>query len=499
MNAELNHILLVEDEEAHVELVCRAFEPHRDRFHLTVAGSLAEARACLSECLPHLIIADLGLPDGLGTGLLPAEGEEFTVPLVVMTAQGDQAAAVNAMKAGALDYLVKSEEVLADTPHMAERVLREWNHITERRKSEEELTVLYDISRILSELGDYESKASRVMEKLTQSTGGDWASLRIERDNEPGLHLMAAAGPALSTSSPVPVLTDTRLLAFEALREGKIIVANNYSMEPNALPHLVDLGMKSIVLVPIKAGGHIWGLVNVVSKEINHFSPKLVRLLTAVGEGLGSLLENSRLQDETEKAHQAQAQLALESQLMAEIGQAIGSSLDIEDVYARFAELVRNILPFDWITINTVDNQTGTTTLAYVTGVDVPGRGAGTSVPLTGTFTEQVMQSSEGIIFQPDNLEREASIIQGLTPYFQIGCRSFLGVPLISRGEVIAVLNLVSTLPQAYSAQNLDLAVAIGQQIAGAIANAQQFAERRLLEKETRIVANLGRIVSQKD
>ncbi len=241
MNEQFAHILLVEDEEAHVELVRRAFEPHLDRFHLTVATSLAEAQACLSEFLPHLIIADLGLPDGLGTGLLPAEGEELTVPLVVMTAQGDQAAAVNAMKAGALDYLVKSKEVLADMPHMAERVLREWNHITERRKSEEELTVLYDISRILSELGDYESKASRVMERLAQSTGGDWASLRIERDNEPGLHLVTAAGPALSKGSLLPVITDTGLLAFEALREGKIIVANNYPMEPNSLELLVYL------------------------------------------------------------------------------------------------------------------------------------------------------------------------------------------------------------------------------------------------------------------
>ena len=132
MNQQVTHILLVEDEEDHAELVRLAFEAHQERFHLTIAGSVAEA-------VPHLIITDLGLPDGLGTSLLPAEGEKRTFPLIVMTAQGDQAAAVEAMKAGAMDYLVKSGEVLADTPHISERVLREWHSITERQAAEEEL------------------------------------------------------------------------------------------------------------------------------------------------------------------------------------------------------------------------------------------------------------------------------------------------------------------------------------------------------------------------
>jgi PAS domain S-box-containing protein len=43
------------------------------------------------------------------------------------------------MKAGALDYVVKSEAVLADSPHIAERALREWEHVTELRRAEEAL------------------------------------------------------------------------------------------------------------------------------------------------------------------------------------------------------------------------------------------------------------------------------------------------------------------------------------------------------------------------
>jgi PAS domain S-box-containing protein len=132
-------ILLVEDEEAHAEMARRAFAAHGGRFHLTIAGSLAEARTRLAEASPSLVIADLRLPDGLGTDLMPAKVNGHVVPLVVMTSQGDERAAVESMKAGALDYVVKSDAVLAEAPHIAERALREWENISERRRTEEAL------------------------------------------------------------------------------------------------------------------------------------------------------------------------------------------------------------------------------------------------------------------------------------------------------------------------------------------------------------------------
>ena len=360
----------------------------------------------------------------------------------------------------------------------------------------EELTVLYDISQIFSQLGDFESKTTRVMERMAQSSGADWATLRMPKEDQPGLHLLAAAGPAVAESPPIPVFTEAQTLSTAAFTEGRTIVIDDYVATPSHSQTLVDLGMQSMVILPIRVEGRTVALVTVISKDKRYFTPRLVGLLTAVGGGLGTLLENSMLHDENQQSDRAQRRLAQESQVMTEIGQEISSSLEIEEVYERFAELVRKILPFDWITINTVDMQSGTTTLAYVTGVEIPGRATGTLVPLAGTFTERVMQSSEGLTFQPDDLKREASVIPGLMPYFEAECRSFLGVPLLSRGEVIAVLNMVSTLPQAYSAQDLDLAMAIGQQIAGAIANAQQYAERRRSEQETRILADLGRIIS---
>jgi signal transduction histidine kinase/response regulator of citrate/malate metabolism len=145
MGESIAHILVVEDEEAHAELIRRAFAAHAGRFHLTIVNNLRKAHACLVESRPDLVIADLLLPDGRGIELLPAK-ERLPFPMVVMTSFGNEQVAVEAIKAGALDYVVKSVTALTDMPHIAERALREWRHIVERWRAEQVQAAIYRIS-----------------------------------------------------------------------------------------------------------------------------------------------------------------------------------------------------------------------------------------------------------------------------------------------------------------------------------------------------------------
>ena len=58
------HILLIEDDPSHAELIQRAFEDRGNEFNLTIANTLDEARQHLKRFKPTLIIADWRLPDG---------------------------------------------------------------------------------------------------------------------------------------------------------------------------------------------------------------------------------------------------------------------------------------------------------------------------------------------------------------------------------------------------------------------------------------------------
>lgn len=145
-------VLVVEDEEAHAELARRAFEAHGKRYQVSVAASVKEAVALLSRADPDLVLSDWRLPDGRGTDLFPER--EAPIPVVVMTSHGDEHVAVEVMKSGALDYVIKSEEAFGELPHVVERALREWQLMRDRERSRRRLQAQYEFISILSRGSD---------------------------------------------------------------------------------------------------------------------------------------------------------------------------------------------------------------------------------------------------------------------------------------------------------------------------------------------------------
>jgi DNA-binding NtrC family response regulator len=101
-------ILLVEDEDHMVKTIELVLGGQYD---LRVAGSVAAARAVLKSGWPDLLLLDLGLPDEPGTALLKdlRKGDR-QLDVVVITVSKDVGAAVEVMKAGAIDYIQKPFE-----------------------------------------------------------------------------------------------------------------------------------------------------------------------------------------------------------------------------------------------------------------------------------------------------------------------------------------------------------------------------------------------------
>lgn len=144
------HILLVEDDPAHAELIQRAFEDRGSESRLTIANTLEEARAHMKNFKPTLIIADWRLPDGDSSELLP-EDHSTSTPIIIMTSYGNERNAVNVMKSGALDYIVKSSESMTDMPHIAERAIEQWEILQQRESMQVALAESEAQFRLLAE------------------------------------------------------------------------------------------------------------------------------------------------------------------------------------------------------------------------------------------------------------------------------------------------------------------------------------------------------------
>jgi diguanylate cyclase (GGDEF)-like protein len=176
--------------------------------------------------------------------------------------------------------------------------------------------------------------------------------------------------------------------------------------------------------------------------------------------------------------------LAGEMAVIAEIGRLISSTLDINEVYERFAAETQKLMLFDSLTVNLCNVQENTMCVAYVSGLDIDGRRQGDPLVLEGSLSEAVIRSRTSLRIQPANIDEIAGRFPRLSPIFQVGLRSIMCVPLISRNEVIGVLHFRAKRSNAYTEEDIRLAERIGAQIAGAIANAQLYAGLKKTEQE---------------
>ena len=98
-------LLVVDDEPAARYALLRAFE---QEYRVVQAASVEEARLQLRKDRPEVILLDHNLPGENGLALLSEISSGIGGPEVIMiTAHGSERLAVDAMKAGAFDYLVK--------------------------------------------------------------------------------------------------------------------------------------------------------------------------------------------------------------------------------------------------------------------------------------------------------------------------------------------------------------------------------------------------------
>jgi PAS domain S-box-containing protein len=144
------NFLIVEDDKAHSRLISRYLEESKlIEADITIANTLQDAKANLRSNAPDIMFVDVRLPDGQGVDLLEESRDKY--PIVVMTNFGNEQLAVDVLKLGALDYVVKSENLFREIPQITIRVLREWGNLLAKKASEEALKQSEERFRQLAE------------------------------------------------------------------------------------------------------------------------------------------------------------------------------------------------------------------------------------------------------------------------------------------------------------------------------------------------------------
>lgn len=127
-NADVQ-VLVVEDDESVAAGVCDGLS--RAGFEARRVATGAEAVAAVSAAGPDFVLLDLGLPDMDGTDVCRAIRARSQVPIIVVSARGEEIDRVVALEMGADDYVVKPfgmHELVARIRAVGRRVVARDGH-----------------------------------------------------------------------------------------------------------------------------------------------------------------------------------------------------------------------------------------------------------------------------------------------------------------------------------------------------------------------------------
>jgi len=105
MTEGVPRILVIEDEAEIRRFVTLTLT--REKFEVFEAGGVERGLIEAGTRRPDLVVLDLGLPDGEGVDLIRQLRTWSDIPLLVLSARTDEADKVEALNAGADDYLIK--------------------------------------------------------------------------------------------------------------------------------------------------------------------------------------------------------------------------------------------------------------------------------------------------------------------------------------------------------------------------------------------------------
>ena len=204
---------------------------------------------------------------------------------------------------------------------------------------------------------------------------------------------------------------------------------------------------------------------------------------------LRDITERKQTEQTLTRSEETAKRLSQENEIIAEIGRIISSTLNIEEIYERFAEEAKKLIPFDRIVINTIDIEKGTVLNVYMSGQGITDREVGKIYSLEGSGNAEMVCTKSSLLIQTEDFDEYKDRFPMLLSTFQAGFRSIMNVPLFLKGKIIGGLLLRSFKPYAYTDNDVMLAERVGNQIAGAIVNAQLFKD---LQKAIAEVKQLG-------
>lgn len=245
-------------------------------------------------------------------------------------------------------------------------------------------------------------------------------------------------------------------------QEGRAILSRNVQADSRFLQ--VAPNVAAELCVPVRVEGQIVGVLNVETRRAGALTQEDVHLMATIADHVGTVLARERV-----LASERAARRKAES--LEHVAAVLNSTLEREELLGRVLDELNRLVPSDSTSVQLLEGET----LRIVAGRGFrnPAEVIGKSLPLTEDVPNLIVIRDRRPLIVDD-------VHRSYTTFWdrpKEGTRSWLGVPLVSRGKVIGMIALDRYAVNTFTQSEAETALAFANHVAIALENAGRYAE----------------------
>ncbi len=306
----MGETILVADDSAEIRKFLEETILKPSGYNVVSVGDGMSALTLALELKPDAVLTDLNMPSLRGLDLIRRLKRDLpTLPVILMTAEGSETLAVEALRAGAADYLVKpfdAEHLLAALGRAMALGRRSQDVLKVQAESRagaqslerrlHELEALAHIGRTVTAMLDLDQVLTTVVESAVGLTEAEEGSLLL-LDEESGDLTMRASMNFDDEFARTFRLKVEDSLAGQVIASGKPVILDESAPQKIKTSYLVH----SLLYVPLRARGRTIGVLGVDNRKAGRSLTKEdMTVVMAMADYAAIAIENARLYNRSE-------------------------------------------------------------------------------------------------------------------------------------------------------------------------------------------------------
>ena len=336
------------------------------------------------------------------------------------------------------------------------------------RERTREVEVLHRISQSISSTLDLESVLTHIVEVVVEVTKADSCLLYLVSENRDELVLRSSKNPHPTLIGRTALGLGEGITGWVAQEQVPVVIPRNASDDPRFkfFHNLPEDRYQAFVSLPIVTKGNVIGVINVQHKRTKRYQDAELALLSTIANQVGGAIENARL-------YEAMRRQALQLDTLSQVSETVASNRLIDDVLELIVTTTAEMMNSTICSLMLVDEDAKELRIAATQSLSEAYRRK-PPIKIGQSISGRAVKKRRPI-YVPDVTKEKEFFYQDLAKRESL-C-SLLSVPMMSKENVIGVINTYTSIRHVFDDKEVKILQAIANQAAVAIEHT------RLLEK----------------